>query len=93
MPLQRTKWAAMVAFGTGSFFMSDEQRTVRVDVSKGLLTRIADSPPNSSDDYIRQLQRHRRLFEQIAAAKYEEGRVHHEVRVLVVQITDADLAE
>ena len=93
MTLHRTKRAAIVAFGTVSFFMADDQRTVRVDVSQELLARIATPPPGSHDGYIARLQRHRSLFEQIAATKYEEGRFHSEVRVLVVQITDGDLAE
>ena len=93
MPLHRTKRAAIVAFGTVSFFMADDQRTVRVDVSQELLARIGHSPPKSQAGYISRLQRHGSLFEQIAAAKYEEGRFHPEVRVLVVQITEGDLGE
>jgi hypothetical protein len=93
MPLQKTKRAAVVAFGSVSFFMSDDQRTVRVDVSKELLARISGSAPKSPEDFIGRLQRHRRQFEQIAAAKFEEGLFHHEVRVLVVRIADADLTE
>ena len=91
MPLARTQRAALVAFGTVSFFMADDQRTVRVDVSKELLAGIATPPPKSQDDFIGRLQRHQALFEQIAAAKYDEGRFHSEVRVLVVQITEGDL--
>jgi hypothetical protein len=73
--------------------MADDQRTVRVDVSKELLARIATPPPKSPDEYIWGLNRYRRQFEQIAAVKYDEGRFHSEVKVLVVRITDADLAE
>jgi hypothetical protein len=91
MPLVRTQKVALVAFGTVSFFMADDQRTVRVDVSKELLASIAHPPPKSHDGYIARLQRHRSLFEQIAAAKYDEGRFHGEVKVLVVQIDEADL--
>ena len=91
MPLGRTKRAAIVAFGTVSFFMADDQRTVRVDVSKELLASLAEPPPKSHDDYIARLLRHRSLFEQIAAAKYDEGRFHGEVRVLVVRIDETDL--
>jgi Protein of unknown function (DUF1488) len=93
MPLHRTKRAAIVAFGTVSFFMADDQRTVRVDVTQELLARIGNSPPKSQAGYIARLQRNRSLFEQIAAAKYDEGLFHHEVRVLVVRITEADLAQ
>src|SRR5262245_20416589 len=93
MPLQRTRQAAIVALGSASFFMADDQRTVRVDVSKELLVRMGSSLPQSGDEYIWELNRYRRQFEQIAAAKYDEGLFHYEVRVLVVQITEADLAE
>ena len=93
MPLHRTKRAAIVAFGTVSFFMADDQRTVRVDVSQELLANIASPPPKSHEGYITRLQRHRSLFERIAAAKYYKGLFHHEVRVLVVQITEADIAQ
>jgi hypothetical protein len=65
MPLHRTKRAAIVAFGTVSFFMADDQRTVRVDVSKELLASIANPPPGSHDGYIARLQRHRSLFERL----------------------------
>ena len=91
MPVARTQKAALVAFGTVSFFMADEQRTVRVDVSKELLASIASPPPGSHDGYIARLQRHRALFEQIATAKYDEGQFHGEVKVLVVRIDDTDL--
>jgi hypothetical protein len=72
MPLARTHRVALVAFGTVSFFMADDQRTIRVDLSKESLAEIATPPPKSQDEFIGVLKRHKRLFEQIATAKYEE---------------------
>ena len=83
---------AIVAFGTASFFMADEDRTIRVDVGKELLARIESPPPASKDDYIERVSRYKRLFAQIAALKYHEGRYEPEVRVLVVRITADDLS-
>ena len=80
-----------VAFGVVSFFMADEDRTVRVDVARDVLARVGDPPPNSKATYVKRLLRNRRLFAQIAAAKYEEGQYSPEVKVLVVRITADDL--
>ena len=79
------------AFGTVSFFMADEGKTIRVDVSQDLLARLEGSPPASRDAYLECLVRYRRYFAQIAAAKYDEGNYEPEVNVLVVRISDSDL--
>jgi hypothetical protein len=79
------------AFGVVSFFMADEDRTVRVDVARDVLARVGDPPPNSKATYVERLLRNRRLFAQIAAAKYDEGQYSPEVKVLVVRITADDL--
>jgi len=83
--------AISAAFGVVSFFMSDEHRTIRVDVARDVLARVGDSPPNSKATYVERLLRYKRLFAQIAAAKYEEGQYSVEVNVLVVRITADDL--
>ena len=83
--------AVSVAFGVVSFFMADEDRTVRVDVARDVLARVGDPPPNSKATYVERLLRYRRLFAQIAAAKYDEGQYSPEVKVLVVRITADDL--
>jgi hypothetical protein len=93
MPITSTRRAAIVALGSVSLFMTDDQRIVRVDVSRDLLARSDGPPPKSPNDYIARLQRYRRHFEQIAAAKYDEGQYEHEVKVLVVRITATDLIE
>jgi hypothetical protein len=41
---------------------------------------------------VQRLSQHRRRFAQIAAFKYDEGDYRPEVRVLVVDITEGDLA-
>jgi hypothetical protein len=81
-----------VAFGTVSFFMADENRTIRVDIPKELLARIEDPPAVSKEEYVARLARHRRHFAQIAALKYLGGLYVPEVNVLVVRITDEDLS-
>ena len=81
------------AFGGVSFFMTDDDRTVRVDLSQELLARVAGpSPPKSKAGYVQCLLRHRQLFAHIAAAKYDEGQYQTEVNVSVVRITEQDLA-
>ena len=72
--------------------MDDENKTIRVDVSRDLLAGIESPPPASKDGYIERLNRHRRLFAHIAARKYAEGHYHPEVQVLVVRITPDDFA-
>jgi hypothetical protein len=81
--------AISVAFGTASFFMVDDDRTIRVDVSQALLAQIDGPPPKSKGEYAGRLARHRRLFARIAAGKYDAGQYQPEVNVLVVRI-DAD---
>jgi hypothetical protein len=81
------------AFGIVSFFMADGDRTVRVDVSQVLLARVGGpSAPKTKAEYERCLLRHRRLFAHIASAKYDEGQYQTEVNILVVRITEQDLA-
>src|SRR5262245_25766678 len=81
-----------VAFGTASFFMTDNQRTVRVDVCQRLLASLEEPAPTSKAQYAKRLLRYRARFAQIASAKYLEGQVEFEVNVLVVRITARDLS-
>ena len=80
-----------VAFDTASFFMTDKERTVRVDVCQRLLASLEEPVPASRSDYATRLLRYRTRFAQIASAKYDEGQFATEVNVLVVRITDHDL--
>ena len=92
MALALSSHAAIVAFEVVSFFMADENKTIRVDVGRDLLAGIESPPPASKNAYIERLTRHRRLFAHIAARKYDEGDYHPEVQVLVVRITPDDFA-
>jgi hypothetical protein len=83
--------AVSVAFGTVSFFMPDHDRTVRVDVSQDVLAKIGGTPPKTKAGFVQLLYRHRKRFAQIAAFKYDEGEFRSEVRVLVVDINEADI--
>jgi hypothetical protein len=84
-------WAVSVAFGTVSFFMADDDRTIRVDVSQALLAQIDGPLPKSKDGYVERIARHRGLFAKIAAGKYDAGQYRPEVNVLVVRIDVDDL--
>ena len=83
--------AVSFAFGTVSFFLADEDRTIRVDVGQEILAKLADSPLGSKADYVRRLGEHRGEFALIAAAKYARGDYRQEVRVLVIDIHTSDL--
>ena len=85
-------WTVSTAFGSASFFMVDDDRTIRVDVSQALLAQIDGPPPKANNGYVERLRRHRRLFAQIAADKYDAGQYQPEVKVLVVRIDLDDLA-
>ena len=91
MSLVVKSWAISVAFGTVSFFMADDDKTVRVDVGQDVLARIEGSPPKTQDAYRKRLTRYMQQFAQIAAFKYDEGLYEPEVNVLVVRITATDL--
>jgi hypothetical protein len=80
-----------VAFGTASFFLADDDKTVRVDVDQDLLARIESPAPKTRDAYKERLVRHRRQFSKIAVLKYRAGFYKSEVRVLVVSITANDM--
>jgi len=80
-----------IAFGTASFFMTDDTRTVRVDVCQRLLASLEEPVPSSRAQYASRLLRYRSRFAQIASAKYDEGRFDFEVNVRVVRITADDL--
>ena len=73
-----------MAFGTLSFFMADEHKTVRVDVGQDMLCQ--DGRPTTDDEeWLRATApRNRRCLEQITAFKYDEGDYRVEVRVPVV---------
>jgi hypothetical protein len=81
-----------VAFGTASFFMTDNDKTVRVDVCQRLLASLEEPMPMTKAQYAKRLQRYRARFAQIASAKYDEGLFDAEVNVLVVRISASDLS-
>jgi hypothetical protein len=91
MALALKSRAVSFAFGVGSFFLADGNRTVRVDVSSDLLARLAGAEPSSKADLMHQLVRHRAELTQIAALKYDEGEYRPEVNVLVVKIDPHDV--
>ena len=93
MALALKSTGVSVAFGVVSFFMADEDKTIRVDVSRDLLARVESPPPNTTKGYAERLARYRRKFAEIASAKYDEGLYEPEVKVLVVRVTEADLLE
>ena len=83
----------IVLFGIVSFFMSDEEKVVRVDIGQDLLSSIDGAPPaRSQAGYIDRCERHRGFFAQLADRKYKAGQYMKEVKVLVVRITEEDLA-
>jgi hypothetical protein len=92
MALTLKTTAISVAFGTASFFMADEDRTVRVDVGQDLLTRVEGPPPKSKSDFAARLAHRKDEFARIATLKYHGGLYKAEVNVLVVRITEADLS-
>ncbi|HEU0062192.1 MAG TPA: hypothetical protein VFR19_20095 [Hyphomicrobiaceae bacterium] len=81
-----------VAFGTASFFMTDNDKTVRVDVCQRLLASLEQPAPTSRAQYAKRLLRYRSRFAQIASAKYDEGQFDLEVNVFVVRISAVDLS-
>ena len=90
MGLARKSRDISVAFGTASFFMADEDKTIRVDVDQGLLACI-ESPAPKTMDGTGSGSRLRSQFTRIALHKYRAGFFRPEVRVLVVSITARDL--
>jgi len=80
-----------VAFGTASFFMHDDHKTVRVDVCQRLLAGLEEPAPTTKAQFANRLLRYRARFAQIASVKYDEGQFDPEVNVLVVRITAQDL--
>jgi len=80
-----------VAFGTASFFMLDQDKTVRVDVCQRLLASLEEPVPTTRAQFTKRLLRYRSRFAQIASAKYDEGQFDLEVNVFVVRITALDL--
>jgi hypothetical protein len=66
--------------------------TVRVDIAQDLLREIENPPPVSKTGYIERCERHKRFFAHLAAMKYCDGQYKPEVGVLVVRITEDDLA-
>jgi hypothetical protein len=72
--------------------MADHGKTIRVDVSQDVLAKIGGSVPKTKAGFVRRLIQHRQRFAQIASFKYDEGDYRPEVRVLVVDITQADLS-
>ena len=77
-----------VAFGTASFLMTDNDRTVRVDVCQRLLASLEEPAPTTTrPNTPRRLLRYRSRFAQIASAKYDEGQVRSRSQCLVVRIS------
>ena len=91
MPLSFRSRAVTVAFGTVSFFMVDDDKTVRVDVPQDMLACTEGPPPVSKDEFVERLMRFRRHFAQIAGVKYDDGQFEREINALVVRITSDDL--
>jgi hypothetical protein len=89
--LTRKLCGVSVAFGTASFFMQDQDKTVRVDVCQRLLAGLEEPAPTTKAQFARRLLRYRARFAQIASAKYDEGQFDLEVNVFVVRITALDL--
>ena len=79
------------AFGTVSFFMTDNDKTLRVDVCQQLLASLERPRPTTKQAYVERLLSYRSELAQIATAKYEEGQFQREVNVLVVRVTASDL--
>ena len=92
MALTLKTTAISVAFGTASFFMADEERTVRVDIGKELLARVEGPPLKSTRDFAARLAHRKDEFVRIATLKYNGGLYKAEVNVLVVRITEEDLS-
>ena len=91
MSLVLNSRAFSVAFGTVSFFMADDDKTIRVDVPQDILARTEGPLPFSKHEFVERLKLYRRHFAQIATLKYLGGFYVPEVNVLVVRITDDDL--
>jgi len=72
--------------------MTDNGKTVRVDVCQQLLAGLEQPAPTSKAQYAKRLLRYRARLAHIAAAKYDEGQYGFDLNVLVVQITADDLA-
>lgn len=82
----------IVAFGTVSFFMNDNDKIIRIDVGQDLLAKIDNGAPASRADYIDRCERHKRFFTRLATLKYHAGKYEPEVNVLVVRIDEDDLS-
>ena len=91
MPLRFISGAMSIAFGTVSFFMADEDRTIRVDICRDVLASMSGPPPQRKDACLSWITKHQREFAQIATLKYRGGLYTPEVNVLVVRITAEDL--
>lgn len=85
--------AFSVAFGTVSFFMTYGKRKIRVEVGHDMLARINGFPQKAINAHMEWIRRHRSQLAQIAAAKYDEGNYEHELKVVVVRISMADVLE
>ena len=91
MSLVHKSWAISVAFGTVSFFMADDDKTIRVDVPQDMLARTEGPPLASKREFVERMKLYRRHFAQIARVKYDDGQFEREINVLVVRITGDDL--
>jgi hypothetical protein len=83
--------AISIAFGTVSFFMADDDKTIRVDVDQNLLADTAGGAPRTRSACKARLTLYKRRLARIAGRKYRTGSYKPEVRVLVVSITADDL--
>lgn len=91
MQLTFSSTALSVAFGCASFFMTDGDETIRVDIAQEVFAELGHRSPRTKSELVQLLAGHRRRFARIAAFKYGAGDYRQEVRVLVVQITLSDL--
>jgi Protein of unknown function (DUF1488) len=89
-PLSSISEAPRAAFGEVSFLMREGDRTVRVDVSRELLTYLQGFNPGSREANLSWFQRHRERIERAASSKYDDGDYQRYANSCVVRIRLAD---
>ena len=78
------------AFGEVSFLMRDDDRAVRVDVRRELLTYLQGFSPGSREGNLVWFEKHRDRIEHIASSKYDKGDYQRYANSCVVRIGLAD---
>jgi hypothetical protein len=56
MSLTFRSGAISVAFGTVSFFLADDDKTIRVDIARDVLANIGGPPLKSKEAYLERLR-------------------------------------